>query len=358
MSFFTPIRASNALATEASVPKIAVFVGGTDGIGKATLRALVSKGFPIKVYIVGRNEAGHRALLDELRGLNPKADLVYVQGQISLVADSQRIAKHISAQEDKIDLLFLSAGYLPFTGRQGKYLERSFSKTSEGLEASQAVSYYSHIVFVTYLLPQLRAAAKASLSARVINVLAAGQESTNLFLDDLTLKHPGRFSIPTYAAHAATMVTLTLKRISEAPENKDVVFIHSHPGRVSTDLFMKSWAGKFEPSKAPPAPPPGTFVELTAEESGERCLYLITSAEFGGNGVPVQDGRQPASTLAHGLRGSLFSIDDKFVVLQQDDLLAELDNMEAPQKIWDHTLEAIHAITQQDQIRVATLPFL
>ncbi|KAI8722765.1 hypothetical protein NCS52_00421300 [Fusarium sp. LHS14.1] len=335
MSFLAPIRAFNALITKATVPKISVFVGGTDGIGKATLRGLVSKRFPIKVYIVGRNEVGHRALLDELRSLNPEANMIYVQGQISSVADSHRIAKHISAQEDKIDLLFLSAGYLPFTGRQG-----------------------NHVVFITNLLPQLRAAAQSSSSARVINILAAGQESTNIFLDDLTLKHPGRFSIPTYAAHAATMVTLTLKRISEAPENKDIVFIHSHPGRVSTNLFMKSWAGKFDPSKAAPAPPPGTFVELTSEESGERCLYLITSAEFGGNGVPVQDGRQPALTLSHGERGSLFSIDDKFIVLQQDDLLAELENMGAPQKIWDHTFEAIHSITQQDQIRVATLPFM
>lgn len=218
-------------------------------------------------------------------------------------------------------------------------------ETSEGLEASQVVSYYSHIVFITGFLPQLRAAAQSLSSARVVNVLAAGKESTSLFLDDLTLKHPGRFNIPTYADHAATMVTLTLKRIAEARENKDVVFIHSHPGLVSTDLFMKSWAGKLDPSKAAPAPPPGTFVELTPEESGERCLYLITSAEFGGNGVPVQ-GRQAALTLAHGVRGSLFSIDDKFAVLQQDDLLAELENMGAPQKIWDHTFEAIHSITQ------------
>jgi hypothetical protein len=130
------------------------------------------------------------------------------------------------------------------------------------------VSYYSHIVFITSLLPQLRAAAKSSESARVINVLAAGQESTNLFLDDLTLKHPGRFGIPTYASHAATSITLTLKRISEIPENKDIVFIHSHPGKVSTNLFLKSWAGTFDPSKATAAPPAGTFVELTPEESG------------------------------------------------------------------------------------------
>ncbi|KAF5598560.1 NAD(P)-binding protein [Fusarium pseudocircinatum] len=118
MSFFPPIRVSNALITQANAPKIAVFVGGTDGIGKATLTNLVARGFPIKVYIVGRNKAGHQTVLDHLRTLNPNATLIYVEGQISLVRDSQRIASHIAAQEEKIDLLFLSAGYLPFTGRQ------------------------------------------------------------------------------------------------------------------------------------------------------------------------------------------------------------------------------------------------
>ncbi|KAF5598561.1 short-chain dehydrogenase [Fusarium pseudocircinatum] len=194
-------------------------------------------------------------------------------------------------------------------------------------------------------LPQLREAAKSFGSPRVVNVLAAGKESTDLFLDDLTLKEPGRFDIANYAAHAATSVTLTLKRISEAPENKEIIFIHSHPGIVSTDLFMKSWAGKFDQSKAT-APPAGDFVKLTPEEAGERCVYLVTSAEFGGDGVPVQNGRHAAQTLAHGARGSLFSINDKFEIMEQDNLLADLEKMGAPQKIWDHTFEAIQSLTE------------
>jgi NAD(P)-dependent dehydrogenase (short-subunit alcohol dehydrogenase family) len=120
MSFLGPIRASNAAITKATLPKTCVFVGGTDGIGKATLRSLVSQGFPLKIYLVGRNEAAHRPLINELAQLNSQAQLKYVEGQISLVADSQRLVDQIAAQEDKIDLLFLSAGYLPFNGRQGE----------------------------------------------------------------------------------------------------------------------------------------------------------------------------------------------------------------------------------------------
>ena len=219
------------------------------------------------------------------------------------------------------------------------------TKTVEGLEASQLISYHSHIVSSTLLLPQLRAAAKTSAFARVVNILAAGQESTDIFLDDLTLKEPGHFNIPNYAIHAATTVTLTLKHISEDPENSDVVFIHAHPGMVSTDLFMKSWEGNFDASHVP-SHPPGDFVMSSPEESGERCVYLITSAEYGGKGVAIPSGRHAARTLGHGDRGSLFSIDDKNQSLQQDSILAKFEAMGAPQKIWDHTFEAIRTYSK------------
>lgn len=110
----------NARIQSEDVPKTAVFVGGTDGIGKATFRALVSKGLGTKVYIVGRNKASHQTLLDDLGRLNPKADLIFVEGQISLVTEAHRIASLIATQEESLGLLFLSSGYLPFTERQGK----------------------------------------------------------------------------------------------------------------------------------------------------------------------------------------------------------------------------------------------
>ncbi|KAL6407462.1 putative oxidoreductase [Ilyonectria robusta] len=331
MSFLGPIRASNALITRANLPKTCVFVGGTDGIGKASLRSLVSQGSALKVYIVGRNEAAHRPLINELSQLNPHAAFKYVEGQISLVADSQRLADQIAAKEDNIDLLFLSAGYLPFTGQ-----------TSEGLETSQVVSYYSHIVFITRLLSKIRAAAANKTgTTRIINILAAGQESTNIFLDDLTLKEPGRFNIPSFAAHAATTVTLSLKRIAEEAENKDIVFIHAHPGIVSTDLVKKSWGEKGVSQGA--AGPAGAFAVSTPEESGERSLYLMTSAEYGGKGVDVPNGRELGQTLTHSTGGSVFSVSSKMEIIQQDDLLADLEKMGASQTIWDHTVEALNS---------------
>ncbi|OAL56097.1 NAD(P)-binding protein [Pyrenochaeta sp. DS3sAY3a] len=333
MTSLDPILASNALIQSEDVPKTAVFVGGTDGIGKATLRALVSKGFPTKVYIVGRNKASHQTLLEDLGKLNPKANLIFVEGQISLVTEAQRIATLIAAQEERLDLLFLSSGYLPFTGRQ---------ETAEGLEASQVVSYYSHIVFILRLLPQLRTAS-ATKPARIVNILAAGEESTELFLDDLTLKEPGNFNIPSYAKHAATSVTLSMRRIAEEKENSGIVFIHAHPGMVSTDLLKKSWGDKYDPASGPLPLPTTHIAKYTPEEAGERCLYLATSAEYGGAGVGLQSGRQAAETLAHERSGSLFAISSKLEYLQPDKLLAELQDLGAPDAIWNHTVEVLKA---------------
>ncbi|KAI5365752.1 hypothetical protein J4E82_011215 [Alternaria postmessia] len=313
MSSLEPILASNALIGPQDVPKTAVFVGATDGIGKATLQALVSKGFPTKIYIVGRNKASHRVLLEDLARSNPRATLIFFEGQLSLVVDAQRIASQIAAQEDRVDLLFLSSGYLPFTGRK---------------------------VFVLRLLPQLRRGS-ATRPARVLNILAAGEESTDLYLDDLTLKKPGHFSVPAYAKHAATSVTLALKHIAEEEENSDIVFIHAHPGMVSTNLFQKSWGDKYDPDSAHFPMPTRHIFQCTPDQAGQRCLYLATSAEYGGVGVALQHSRQKAETIAHGSKGSLFAVSDRLEFLQPDKLLDELQELGAPEVIWTHTMDVL-----------------
>lgn len=204
------------------------------------------------------------------------------------------------------------------------------------------VSYYSHIVFILRLLPQLRTA-KTTKLVHVVNILAAREESTELSLDDLTLKEPGHFNIPSYAKHAATSVTLSLRRIAEGKENSGIVFIHAHPGMVKTDLFKKSWGDKYDPDSGPLLLPTTHIAKYTSEEAGERSLYLAMSAEYGGAGVALQSGRQAAETLAHERSGSLFAISSMLKYLQPDKMLAELQDLGAPKAIWNHTVEILKA---------------
>ncbi|OBR05276.1 Short chain dehydrogenase reductase family protein [Colletotrichum higginsianum IMI 349063] len=330
------IRASNARLTEATTPRTAVFVGATDGIGKRALLDLVSTGFPLKAYIIGRHEARDQLLLEELHTVNKNAELIYLEGQVSLMSEVKRLTDVILGKEQAIDLLYHSAGFLPFQGHQ---------ETTEGFELSFAVAHYSRFAFISRLLPKLQAAVKTGpghYRPRVISILAAGYESADLFLNDLTLKEPGRFSIPAYARHVATMVTISMKRFAEQSENQSIVFVHAHPGRVATELLKKSWGDKWDPS-APPAAAPsaGNFDRFTLEEAGQKALYLMTSAEYGGTGVGISKERSAASTLTHQTGGSLFSVNDKMEYLQQDSLLSALEAGGAVEAIWHHSEETL-----------------
>jgi NADP-dependent 3-hydroxy acid dehydrogenase YdfG len=83
--------------------------------------ALVSQNIPLKIYILGRNEASHREFLQHLQQSNSQAEIVWLEGQVTLLAEVKRLCIEIKSREVSIDLLFLSAGFLPFAARQGIY---------------------------------------------------------------------------------------------------------------------------------------------------------------------------------------------------------------------------------------------
>lgn len=113
------IRQSNGQIDELSAPNVAVFVGGTSGIGKITLAELAGLETKLKVYVIGRKEteASFKSFLQKLRQANSKADIIWVEGRVSLLSDVKRICDKIKTLESKIDLLFLTTGYPPFSGR-------------------------------------------------------------------------------------------------------------------------------------------------------------------------------------------------------------------------------------------------
>lgn len=113
------VRDSNKKITDANTPRVAVFIGGTAGIGKAALMELVSCGFPVKVYLIGRDGPKQQSFLDNLRALNKGAEIIFLEGQISLLAEAKRLSNEILKREPSVNLLLLSAGFLPFQGRQG-----------------------------------------------------------------------------------------------------------------------------------------------------------------------------------------------------------------------------------------------
>ena len=218
------IQAANAsLPAYYPVKPMAVFNGATAGIGKATLEAFVRRTTDPKVYIIGRNKASRQEWLAKLQASNTKATIVFLEADIKLIKEAKRVAGIISKQEQRVDLLCMSAGFISFSGRR---------ETAEGLAGSNALAYWTRTTLVFELLPLLN----ASKTARVISILDSRLivPPSKLISDDLDLKKAENYSMLQCAKHTTTMTDLIYDRLGL--ENPGVSFLHTHPGGVFTGI--------------------------------------------------------------------------------------------------------------------------
>ena len=100
--------------------KIAVITGGNSGIGLATAKRFVSDG--AYVFITGRRQNELDAALSEI-GKN----VTGIQGDVSNLADLDRLYTKVKDQKDHIDILFANAGIGEFVPL-GEISEEHFDK--------------------------------------------------------------------------------------------------------------------------------------------------------------------------------------------------------------------------------------
>ncbi|KAK1749661.1 hypothetical protein QBC47DRAFT_418725 [Echria macrotheca] len=324
MVSYSDILISNALIDDTTGLRIAVFVGGTSGIGRFTIKALVSTGITVKIYLLGRKSSQERtqAFIAELHAINPKAKVVWTEAEVSLLADVKRVCDIIKSKESRVDLLFLSAGYAPFGSRK---------ETAEGHEVVQALEYYSRMLFTIRLLPLLG----ESPIGRVISVLGGGMETTYLIdLDDLDLKKPGNFKVYRARPQYVALNTITMDRL--ASENPGITFIHSSPGAVNTGNVRRGWdAGSTVGEVFSRVVEFLTWLTgFSDDESGQRYLFQSTSAAFGGRGVTWRG--KAGVTTGQKSEGGLFLVNNKCDCTHNSTVVAQLRE-KSQQKVWDHT---------------------
>ena len=327
MVAYKEIQASNALINDAGPTRVAVFVGGTSGIGKLTIKALVSTGASTRIYIIGRKSSEERTnvFIQELRDINPKAELVWTEGEISLLADTKRVCEVIKSKEAHIDLLFLTAGFAPFGTRK---------ETAEGIEVAQSLAYYSRMLFIQHLLPLL----EKSEAPRVVSVLGGGLEKTSINVDDIDLKKPGNFSMMKAQVQYVNLTTVYLDKL--ATENPNVTFIHSWPGWVNTGNVRRG----VEPGSVMSwvvwlflEPLIGLF-SFSDEESGQKHLFQCTSAAFGGRGTPWTG--KPGVNAQNKEANGLFLVNYKCDCTPNAKIMP-LVREKAQEKVWNHTQEIL-----------------
>ncbi|KAK6209115.1 hypothetical protein LQW54_006569 [Pestalotiopsis sp. IQ-011] len=276
--------------------------------------------------------AGLVAVFAELKALNPGGEYHYIRNGSSLLENVDQACQYIKEREPVTNLLFLSCGTL-ITGKQ----------TSEGLNYPMALAHYSRARFIVNLLPQLR---KAPSLRRVVTVGAGTKEGT-IFPDDFQANILGVLS---FRGHLTSMITLSLAAVAwQAPE---VSFVHDYPGFVKTGLPRELTGVAASVSKVVFAPLMAVL-QIPIEETGERQLYLATTARFpprggsGAEGVAVEEGVSASAGFDGTPAGGVYSVDYEAEGPGQkvEETLQNYKKSGMGEKVWNHTEEEFVRIT-------------
>jgi NAD(P)-dependent dehydrogenase (short-subunit alcohol dehydrogenase family) len=109
--------------------KIALITGGTSGIGLATARRFVNEG--AYVFITGRRDSELAAAVKEIG-----SKVTGVQGDVSNLADLDRLFAQIQQEKGKLDVVFANAGiakYAPFGTITEEFYDAIFDINVKGL---------------------------------------------------------------------------------------------------------------------------------------------------------------------------------------------------------------------------------
>lgn len=287
-----------------------LFMGATSGIGKSALETFAANADSAHVYSVARpaSAISHKEII---KTLNQSNTYEVIEGDVSLISEVDRIADMVARKESKLDILFLSAGFMAFEGRKD---------TSEGLDPSMSTRYYSRVRAVQKFAPLLNQ--PTAKSPRVISVLAGGVEEP-LNEEDLDLKYPQNWTFWNASVHSATMGTLALEHL--ARQYPYLSIIHWFPGPVSTPgLAVANQHGMYPPNPR------------LQSDAGALAAFIATSDRYAVNEglMPLLAGLQRATQSP----GGIFLVDPQGESADNEQVLASYRSNGTNQKVWKFTM--------------------
>lgn len=331
------VQASNARGYQ-GLDLVAVFVGGTQGIGRYAVEALADlysnqPGTSLRIYILARRKEAADQVLESCRRRCPHGEYNFVQAEnLALIEDVDKTSAEIlkierTKENPRIDLLVQTQAQILFGARRD---------TKEGLDQLMSLAYYSRIRFITRLMPLLEA---SSNGARVLSIDAAGSEQS-LFREDLSLRDPKHYGYRNVKSHAAYMTTMTFERL--AADHDRVAFIYMYPGMVLgpsyRDASLPWW---FKTVLFVVEPLLSVVVATSSNHSGSRTLFVGRDSLYS----PAGSGKESFAVKGtNGSRGTgCYAIGSQCSVIAEKkhaDLYPSLRMDGFRKDVWEHTVKA------------------
>ena len=245
--------------------KNALVTGGTDGVGKEVARGLALAGH--RVIVVGRDAKKGALIEREMRETTGNAEVWFLQADLSLVREVNRLANEIATRWPALHYLVHSAGVV--RGRR--------ELTAEGVESNFAINYLSRFALTGRLLPLLEAAGRPGEAARIMTVSGAAQNGTihfddvNLTMNFTTLRAVWQFC----QANDVFTVEMARRLALEAPR---VTITSLKLGVVKTNIRREfpRWMQWLVPLVFDP------LIALTPREAAESALGLLLAEDLEG----------------------------------------------------------------------------
>lgn len=324
------VRAHNATLSSLAPGLVAIFVGGTSGISHYTALELARTTRAPHIYLIGRNDVEAAKITAELKSVNPSSTVDFIKKDVSLLRKVDEACKEIQAKEKKVNLLFMTIGYVTMKGR---------NETAEGLDHKFALHYYARARFMQKLAPLLDEAAndadaKARLS-RVVSVYDPALGKNYAFnYDDISLKN--NFSLKNCAAHGSALGNFAIEHL--AKQYPKTSFIHEQPGIVETSGGRNPWLKPLYTLLSP--------FSVAKKESGERHLFEATAPRYAPRALA--DGVPDVVNGGDGVKGSghyqlSWNCEAQASTKRADTMRAE----GAEEKLWAHTTEVFRKICEE-----------
>lgn len=196
--------------------KTVIITGGTSGVGKATVEALVAKG--MKVTLLARNMEKAQKVILQIKAKHIEAKVSFLEADLNDLQSVNDAAEKYLAENDALDIIINNAGGI----------FNDYEKTKDGFEWAFQINHLSHYLLTRKLMPLLL----KSKDPKVISLSSEAHQMGKYEPDNLN----GQKKFGGWRQYGATklMNVLFTKSLKDHFEEKGLNAYAVHPGVVKT----------------------------------------------------------------------------------------------------------------------------